>query len=68
MKGNSMSDLQTTRTLRLDSDEAVTVIEYGIGVDGKHLAIVEIDGDLEYEDGLGSLRLAVETSRLVVAA
>lgn len=68
MKGNSMSDLQTTRTLRLDSDEAVTVIEYGVGVDGKHLAIVEIDGDLEYEDGLGSLRLAVETSRLVVAA
>jgi len=68
MKGNSMSDLQTTRTLRLDSDEAVAVIEYGISVDGKHLAIVEIDGDLEYEDGLGSLRLAVETSRLVVAA
>lgn len=63
-----MSDLQTTRTLRLDSDEAVTVIEYGIGVDGKHLAIVEIDGDLEYEDGLGSLRLAVETSRLAVTA
>lgn len=63
-----MSDLQTTRTLRLDSDEAVTVIEYYIGVDGRHLAIVEVDGDLEYEDGLGSLRLAVETSRLAVAA
>lgn len=52
--------------LRLDGDERVGVLEYCTGTDGVQLALVEIDGDLEYGDGLGALRLAVEVDRLSV--
>lgn len=61
-----MSDQIIHNRLRLDGHEPVSIVSYLVGVDGVHLALVEIDGDLEYEDGLGSLRLAVETSRLAV--
>lgn len=52
--------------LRLDGDERVQVLEYFTGTDGARLALVEIDGDTEYGDGLGPLRLAVEVDRLEV--
>ena len=63
-----MSDQIIHNRLRLDGHEAISIVSYFVGVDGAHLALVEIDGDSEYDDGLGSLRLAVETSRLAVSA
>lgn len=51
-------------TLRLDGYEQVDIVQYVTGVDGARLAFVEIDGNLEYGDGLGPLRIAVEIDRL----
>ncbi|UVT24997.1 hypothetical protein NXT08_22615 [Rhodococcus pyridinivorans] len=50
--------------LRLDGHEQVDIVQYVTGVDGSRLALVEIDGDTEYGDGLGPLRIAVELDRL----